>query len=234
MPSSALPFVEISLRAGQYIVRERDEPQNACLLLSGYAYRQKVAGNGGRQNHVDPHEGRRRRPQNSLLGSADHNVQMLTEGRVALIPVPAVRDLAFRRSRVGMAMWYETLVEGSIFREWIFNIGQRNASARIAHLLCEFAVRLELAELGEREQLYAADLAGPLSEAVALTPVHVNRTLKKLADEGLIERSKRDITVGDWRALARFADFDPHYLHTSATPPTWVANLIYLSDFQGD
>lgn len=72
--------------------------------------------------------------QNSLLGSADHNVQMSSDGKVALIPVGAVRDLAFRHPNVGMAMWFETLVEGSIFREWILNIGRRNAPARIAHL----------------------------------------------------------------------------------------------------
>ena len=46
-------------------------------------------------------------------------------------------------------MWYETLVEGSIFREWVLNIGRRDARTRIAHLLCEFALRLEAPGLAE-------------------------------------------------------------------------------------
>ena len=45
----ALPFIERELRANQYIVWERDTPQHACLLLSGFAYRHKEAGNGRRQ-----------------------------------------------------------------------------------------------------------------------------------------------------------------------------------------
>ena len=78
--------------------------------------------------------------QNSLLGTADHNVQMMTDGTLALIPIQSIVDIAFRFPAVGMAMWYETLVEGSIFREWILNVGRRDAFTAIAHLLCEFAM----------------------------------------------------------------------------------------------
>lgn len=209
-----LPFVERRLSAGQYVVWERDTPQHSCLLLSGFAYRHKEAGNGGRQIMSIHMKGDIVDLQNSLLGSADHNVQMLSEGTVALIPVAAVRELAFSHPNVGMAMWYETLVEGSIFREWILNIGRRKAAARIAHLLCEFAVRLEIAELGKQSDFTLPITQDQLADAVSLTSVHVNRTLQKLEADGLIKRTKRDITVGDWHALAEFGDFDPHYLHT--------------------
>ena len=100
--------------------------------------------------------------QNSLLGTADHNVQMLTNGEVAMIPVEAIREIAFSNPTVGMAMWYETLVEASIFREWVLNIGRRDARTRIAHLLCEFALRLEVAELGKPSRLRAADHPGAI------------------------------------------------------------------------
>lgn len=209
----ALPFIERELRANQYIVWERDTPQNACLLLAGFAFRHKEAGHGGRQIMSIHMKGDVVDLQNSLLGSADHNVQMLSDGKVALIPVGAVRDLAFRHPSVGMAMWYETLIEGSIFREWILNIGRRNAPARIAHLLCEFAVRLEFAELGRHSDFTLPITQDQLADAVSLTSVHVNRTLQKLEADGLIKRTKRDITIGDWHALAKFGDFDPHYLH---------------------
>jgi CRP-like cAMP-binding protein len=151
--------------------------------------------------------------QNSLLGTADHNVQMLTAGDVALIPVEAIRDLAFRRPNVGMAMWYETLVEGSIFREWVLNIGRRDARTRIAHLLCEFALRLERAELGQPTTYELPITQEQLADAVALTSVHVNRTLMKLESEGLITRTKRIISIVDWKRLVRVADFEPRYLH---------------------
>jgi hypothetical protein len=61
--------------------------------------------------------------QNSMLQSADHSVQMLTESRVAMIPRQAVIDLTLKHPRIGYAMWIDTLVDGSIFREWITNFG---------------------------------------------------------------------------------------------------------------
>jgi CRP-like cAMP-binding protein len=100
----ALPHTRRKLDAGQYLVWDGDKPRNSGLLLAGFAYRHKEAGNGGRQILSIHMKGDLVDLQNSLLGTADHNVQMLTAGDVALIPVEAIRDLAFRRPNVGMAM----------------------------------------------------------------------------------------------------------------------------------
>lgn len=209
----ALPHTVRTLEAGQYLIWDGDKPQHTCLLLDGFAYRHKLAGNGSRQILSIHMKGDIVDLQNSLLGIADHNVQMLTTGHVALIPVEAMRTIAFNYPHVGMAMWYETLVEGSIFREWIVNVGRRNARTRIAHLLCEFALRLEVAELGEQSSYELPITQEQLGDAVSLTPVHVNRTLMRLEEDGLIERTKRVITIRDWTQLAKTADFEPRYLH---------------------
>jgi CRP-like cAMP-binding protein len=209
----ALPFTERTLSAGQFIVWEGDKPQNTCVLNSGFAYRHKSAGNGGRQIMSIHVMGDIVDLQNSLLGVADHNVQMLSAGKVSLIPVGAMREIAFSRPSVGMALWYETLVEGSIFREWVLNIGRRDGKTRIAHLLCEFAVRLEIAELSESNHYTLPMTQDQLADAVALTPVHVNRMLKELEADGLINRTIRNITIQDWPKLAKAGDFQPRYLH---------------------
>jgi len=212
----ALPHVVRQLDAGQYLVWDGDKPHHSCLLLDGFAYRHKSAGNGGRQILSIHMKGDIVDLQNSLLGIADHNVQMLSSGHVAMIPVQAMRKIAFDYPHVGMAMWYETLVEGSIFREWILNVGRRDARTRIAHLLCEFAMRLEVADLG-RQSTYELPISQEqLGDAVSLTPVHVNRTLMRLEEDGLIKRTKRVITIRDWPELAKTADFEPRYLHLQA------------------
>lgn len=208
-----LPYVARDLAPGQFIIWDGDRPQNACLLVSGFAYRHKIAGNGARQILSIHMKGDLIDLQNSLLGVADHNVQMITAGTVAFIPVQAVRDIGFRYPAIGMAMWYETLVEGSIFREWILNVGRRDAFTAIAHLLCEFALRMEVAELGEPTSYELPLTQEQLADAVALTAVHVNRTLMRLEEEGHIRRSKRTIQIDDWQNLAKVADFDPRYLH---------------------
>jgi CRP-like cAMP-binding protein len=208
-----LPHSIKRLGAGQYIVRDGEKPTHSCLLLGGFAYRHKVTSNGGRQIMSIHMKGDVVDLQNSLLRRSDHNVQALTNIKVAYVPVEAVRALAFERPNVGKAMWYETLVDASIFREWTLNVGRRPARERTAHMLCEFAIRLEVAGLGTQLDYELPMSQEELADALGLTPVHVNRTLKALQAEGLIERTRRSVLIPDWKRLARVADFDSNYLH---------------------
>ncbi|MBS0504024.1 MAG: Crp/Fnr family transcriptional regulator [Proteobacteria bacterium] len=209
----ALPHTLRHLRPQELVVREDDVPKTACLLLSGFAIRHKFAGNGARQvfsihlkgDIVDLH--------NSLLGFADHNVQTLTRVDAAFIPAPAIMDLAFSRPAIGKALWHDTLVDSSIFREWTLNVGRRDARSRTAHMLCEFALRLEAAGLGEQNEYELPMTQDQLADALGLTNVHVNRTLKGLRDEGLIEHNKRSVRIVDFATLAQVGDFDARYLH---------------------
>ena len=209
----ALPFRLIKLRPQEYIVREGDKPQNCCVILAGYAFRHKVAGNGGRQIFSIHMKGDLADLQNSLLGVADHNLQALNHVEAALIPVQAIQEIAFERPAVGRAMWYETLVDASIFREWTLNVGRRDSRMRTAHLLCEFALRLEMAGLGERCSYELPMTQEQLADALGLTSVHTNRTLKSLGEAKLISRTQRSVRIDDWAGLQHAGDFDPAYLH---------------------
>lgn len=216
----ALPHTVKSLEQHHYIVRERDRPTNSCLMLSGFSVRHKIVGGGYRQIVAIHMKGEMVDLQNSLLGVADHSVQMLTAGQVALIPRKEIIRLAFERPAVGKALWFDTLVDASIFREWIANVGRRDARTRIAHLLCEFALRLKVAGLGEQNGYQLPMTQEQLGDATGLTSVHVNRTLKSLEAEGLIERlSPRSISIGDWKKLSEVGDFDSNYLHLREGEP---------------
>lgn len=197
----------------QHVVWEGEKSTHSCVLLSGYAYRHKVAGNGGRQILSLHMRGDVVDLQNSLLGVADHNVQALTRLEAAFIPVEAIRAVVRSHPQVGMAMWYETLVDGSIFREWTLNVGRRDARTRLAHLLCEFAVRLKAAGLGEQNEYILPMTQEQLADSTGLTAVHVNRSLKGLEADGLIKRTNRSVKIDDWQRLARAGDFHSGYLH---------------------
>jgi CRP-like cAMP-binding protein len=124
------------------------------------------------------------------------------------------------RPNVAHAMWIDTLVDGSIFREWIANVGRRDARTRIAHLLCEFSIRLRVAGLGSEARYELPMTQEQLADATGLTSVHVNRTLKALEQDGVIERpNPRSIWVGNWRRLAEVGDFDTGYLHLRENDP---------------
>lgn len=210
----ALPFTPKLIERHHYVVREYDVANHSCLMLSGYAVRSKVVNSGARQIVSIHIKGEMVDLQNSLLKKADHSVQMLTECNVALVRREEVLNLAMERPMVARAMWMDTLVDASIFREWIANVGRRDARTRIAHLLCEFSLRLKVAGLGENTHYELPMTQEQLGDATGLTPVHVNRTIKLLEREKLIERvTPRSIHVGDWRKLAEVGDFDSNYLH---------------------
>ena len=209
----ALPHETRTIGKGNYIVRDGDRPTRSCVLLSGFAYRHKLVGNGGRQILSVHMSGDVVDLQNSLLRIADHDVQALTEAEVAFIPTDAVKELAFSRPAVGMAMWYDTLVDASVHREWTANVGRRDSRTRMAHLLCEFGVRLHDAGLGSLCSYEMPMTQEQLADCTGLTPVHVNRTLKSFDREGLTQRTLRSVSIDDWEALAKVGDFDTRYLH---------------------
>lgn len=208
-----LPNIVRNFEPGQYIAREGDAPTHSCLVTSGFAIRHKIVGDGGRQI-VNVHlSGDMIDLQNSLLAIADHNVQALSRMTATLIPLGALIKLAFSRPAVGKALWIETLIEGSIAREWIANVGRRDAQTRVAHLLCEFAYRLDAVGLGPECNYELPMTQEQLADTVGLTSVHVNRTLKALDAAGLTKRSKRSVVITDLQKLAELGDFSSTYLH---------------------
>jgi CRP-like cAMP-binding protein len=206
-----------------YIIREREPATHSCLLLSGFAIRHKIVVDGARQIVAIHMKGDMVDLQNSFLTVADHSVQVLTESEVAFIPRDEIKTLAFARPNIGMAMWFDTLVDASVFREWIANVGRRDARTRVAHLLCEFSLRLQSAGLGEATDYELPMTQEQIADATGLTSVHVNRTVKGLEADGLImRRSSRSVTIGNWKKLAAAGDFDSNYLHLKIDDPALV------------
>jgi CRP-like cAMP-binding protein len=208
-----LPFSIRTMPAGGHLIRDGDPTEYCCLLLTGFAYRHKITGEGARQiisihmasEFVDL--------QNVFLDVSDHSVQTLTEAEVAFVPRTALADLALSSPAIGRALWMQTLIDASIFREWVVNVGRRDSRARVAHLLCEFSLRLDAAGLASNHHYELPMTQEQLADAVGLTSVHVNRVLKQLGEEGLINRNKRSITIVDWHRMRQAGDFNERYLH---------------------
>ena len=215
----ALPFTIRSCDANQYLLREGDRPKVCQFLLDGFVCRHKIVGDGGRQIVAIHLPGDLIDVQQILLREADHNVQTLSEARVLVVAAEDLIACAHAHSSIALALWHETLIEVSVTREWVANIGRRSARARTAHLLCEMAMRSECAGLGSRELFELPMTQEQLGDTLGLTAVHINRTLKTLELDGLITRNKRSVTVADWRRLREAGDFATMYLHLAETEP---------------
>lgn len=208
-----LPHSVTVIDKQKVFVREGDDISHCWVVLSGYCVRFKYVGSGGRQivsihmkgDLVDLH--------NALLGVADHGVQTLTACKMAKLPIEAVQQLADNDPAIKDALWFDTLVDSSIHREWVANVGRRDAPTRIAHLLCEFALKMDA--IGLDQMHYELPMTqDQLADATGLTAVHVNRTLQALEKDGLIERATaKSVIIGDWKKLAAAGDFHSDYLH---------------------
>lgn len=212
----ALPFTRQQFPKDAYIVREGHEARDCALILRGFAFRQRLLRDGRRQiisfhipsEFVDL--------ENLLLPVADHNVQSLNRSEVAIIPRQALLQLASVRPSVGRAMWIDTLIDSAVFREWVVNVGRRDSRARIAHLLCELALRFRSAGLGNGDQLQFPLTQEQLADATGLTSVHTNRTLQGLRKDGLIQLTSGSLKILDWDGLCSVGDFEALYLHEAA------------------
>jgi len=208
-----LPHRVVEKHPASYIVREGDTAVECVALLSGFAHRSKTTRNGSRQILSVHLRGDLLDLQNGLLERADHSVQALSSVRVAYIPHRAILDLAAAYPAIARALWRDTLIDGSIFREWIVNVGKRNARQRISHLLCELAVRQEAAGLCRAPRYEWPMTQEQIGDATGLTSVHVNRTIQGLRSAGLLSTNQRSVTITDWPQLQAEGDFNRAYLH---------------------
>jgi CRP-like cAMP-binding protein len=214
----ALPLTVRDVRAGQEIVREGDHPSQACLVLEGVSYRFKIVGEGTRQIFSYHIPGDMPDLQSLYLERMDHSLSTLTKGKVAFIPHHALHRIIQVYPRIGGYLWRETLVDGSIFREWMSNIGRRSALSRIAHVICELFVRYQAIGGVDEMTLPFPVTQNVLSDAQGLSVVHVNRVMKELKRDKLIRVERRKLTILDWDGLVSVGDFDPEYLHLRAEP----------------
>src|SRR5437868_7005553 len=212
----ALPWTRRMFERDAYYVRE-GEPTTVCtVLISGLAFRQKLVSDGARQIISFHIPGEFLDLQNCMLEVADHNVQSLGRSNVAIIHKGPLLDVMGARPNIRRAIWYDSLVEASVFREWVVNVGRRDARERIAHLLCEVAARLTAAGVEGGRTFDFPVTQEQIADATGLTAVHTNRTLQSLRKDGLISLTSSRLTILDWDALVEIGDFNKRYLHHTA------------------
>lgn len=212
----ALPHTIRRLAPGDHLFREGDRATSCIVMLSGFACRHKIVGEGARQLLSVHMKGDGIDLLDALLGSTDHGVQSLGPAEAAVIPAAAISDLILSHPAAGRTILIETVLDASIQREWTANVGRRDARTRIAHVLCELGVRMEAAGVGRRDRFDLPLTQEQLADVTGLTIVHVNRVLQGLRAAGLISRGKRPMKVADWQSLADAGDFREDYLRTSA------------------
>ena len=152
-----------------------------------------------------------------LLKRLDHDVVTLTDVRVALFPHAILRKLTETEPHLARMLWLLTVIDAAVHREWTARLGH-SAAVRIAHLLCELQARMAVVGLAEPEGFAINLTQADLGDMTGLTPVHVNRTLRKLREANLAMVRDGYASIPDLNRLLDFAGFDPTYLYLEKRP----------------
>ena len=133
-----------------------------------------------------------------LIGKMDHAVAALNKCRVATISRQKIFDAMETYPRIELALWRDTMLDAALYRQWLINLGRRAAHQRIAHLLCEIWTRLQAIGRAQDAAYELPITQSDLADAVGFSLVHVNKSLKRLREDGLITsgRTKSAYTIG--------------------------------------
>ncbi|HEY5711206.1 MAG TPA: Crp/Fnr family transcriptional regulator [Allosphingosinicella sp.] len=209
----AVPTISRSLRPYQDLVREGDRPERCCFVETGLVSRYKALRNGARQILSFHIPGDMVDLQSALVVVADHGIRAHVATTVVTIAHSDVLALAAEYPSLAHAFWFDTLIDAAVFREWTVNVGRRNSRERTAHLLLELATRFEGAGMMVDNSFHLPVSQNDISDALGITPVHLNRTLQWMRGQRYIRTHSRDVMIENWPEMIALGGFDPAYLH---------------------
>lgn len=198
------------------MVRSGTQMTHSILLLSGFAFRCKYTADGVRQivenniagDFVDLH--------GFLLGRLEHDIIAASRCEIATVAHSELKRITDQSPRLARMLWFQTLVDAAIHREWMLVLGKKRSRARVAQLFCEMHARLKLVGLTTGGHFPLPFNQQEMADVTGMTSVHLNRCLKELREGGLATFRAGQVEIHDMPGLVQEAQFDPTYLHTGA------------------
>jgi CRP-like cAMP-binding protein len=208
-----LPMTVVNFSANQPVCRCNDVSPRYILVLSGFLYGGKLIGGSSRRQITSLHiPGDVAGLQRLHFPDLEYSLYALGATVVAFLPDCAFKYALDRSRTLSQAFWRETFLEAAILREWVANLGRREALARVAHLICELAVRLQAVDLARDACLSIAWTQMDVADACGISNVHANRVVQELRRRGLIEWDSKQVKIRDWEGLVHTGDFSDDYL----------------------
>lgn len=208
-----------TLAARKMLVHKGDQVGLSTYLIDGFMCRYLDDRRGERQliaihipgDFVDLH--------GYPLGRLDHDVAAITTCQIAQVSHSRLDEIVAQRPRLTKLLWFSTLLDAAMHREWIFRLGRLDAVKRLGHFFCETEARLRRIGLSDGNRFILPLTQMDLGEACGLTPVHVNRMLRELRERGLLHMQSSTVTILDRPSLYRMCEFDPGYLYFDEDRP---------------
>lgn len=194
-----------TVRAKRTIYRE-DRPTNEIgIVYDGWAAAFKLLPDGRRQVLGFLLPGDSTGLALLHLDRLNYSVQALTDVSLCFLDRRQLAEFVLCDSVLATHFAAVCAREHQLCDQHLVDLGRRNATERIAHLIVVLYSRLQ-----QRGVTDGATMPFPLrqqdiADAVGLTPIHVSRVFGMLTGEGVIERQRRMLTIRDLSALKETA-----------------------------
>lgn len=195
---------ELVVDAGATILVEGSHSAHLFTVLSGWAFRYKVLEDGRRQilNYVMP--GDLLGLQGTIMGEMQHSVEALSPVTLCVFERDKLMTLYNRHASLAFDLTWIAAQEERILDEHLLSIGRRSALERAAYLLAYLHQRAKAIELFNGKTVLPVTQQH-IADTLGLSIVHTNKTLRKLAERGLIRWQERGCDVVDGKGLADLA-----------------------------
>jgi CRP-like cAMP-binding protein len=147
------------------------------------------------------------------LKRLDHNVVTLGDSLVGYVSHERLEEVMAKYPHLTRLLWFATLLDAAVHRQWILKMEQLPAPRRVAHIFAELWHRLDLVGLGRRDGLRTPLIQADLADMCGTTAIHMNRALGQMRKEGIAEFRRGSLYVRERARLEEYATFNPDYLY---------------------
>jgi len=205
----------IEISAGKSIVGENERCPQLYILEQGWVLRSRGLASGRRQivNYCLP--GDMLCTDSLLFKSSSFELSARTPVSMIRIDAPHGSQLFERYPALAAAVAWTAGQDESTLVERVVSLGRRDSLEKLAHALCEMQVRLGAVDMMQGVTIELPFNQQDFADMLGISVIHVNRTFRKLFEEGIASYRKGSIEIRDHERLKQIGSFDPAYLHLS-------------------
>lgn len=199
---------ELVVEKGATVLVEGNHSAHLYTALSGWGFRYKLLPDGRRQilNYLMP--GDLIGLQGTLMGEMQHSVEALTPMLLCVFERDNLNELYRNHPGLAYDITWIASREERMLDENLLSLGRRTALERAAYLIAFIASRGKTVGLNDGATFEIPITQQHVADTLGLSIVHTNKTLRKLADKGLIRWLDRSCEVVDAEGLQELADWE--------------------------
>lgn len=199
---------ELVVEAGSTILLEGSHSPHLFTILEGWAFRHKSLADGRRQvlNFALP--GDLVGLQIAMMDEIQHSVSALSRATLCVFQRDRVWSIFQDFPGLAFAMTWIAAREEQLLDLHLLSVGRRSAIERAAHLVLHLYDRAAAVGYAGNDALPVPFRHAEFADAIGVTPVHLSRTLKKLAGRDLLKWNDDTIVILDRPRLESLASYE--------------------------